>query len=128
MELVCSGRALLIREPPNIPPHLWFVVTDPRGTPLQVVAVMLRTARSFTDDTTVLEPGDHPFIRHKSVVQYSTARFFNVGRIDMALGQGRCRLLPDMSAELLRRVREGLLRSPYTVHAIRDYCTQQFQR
>jgi hypothetical protein len=34
--------------------------------------------------------------------------------------------MPDVSGDLLRRVRAGLLASPFTVNAVRDYCRPRF--
>jgi hypothetical protein len=34
--------------------------------------------------------------------------------------------MPDASEDLLGRVRAGLLASPFTVNAVRDYCRQRF--
>ena len=126
MEVVRAARALLLAEQPQFKPHLWFVVTDPDGVPPRVVAVMLRTATRFTDTTLVLHPGDHPFVRHESSVHYSTARWFRVSSILAAVRGGRCHLMPDASEDLLGRVRAGLLASPFTVNAVRDYCRQRF--
>jgi hypothetical protein len=123
---VRSGRALLLAEQPQFKPHLWFVLTDRDGVPPRVVAVMLRTATRFTDTTLVLRPGDHPFVRHESSVHYSTARWFSVSSILAAVSRGRCHLLPDASDDLLRKVRAGLLASPFTVNAVRDYCRLRF--
>ena len=126
MELVRAGRALLLRESPDAKPHLWFVITDPEGTPPRVIAVMLRTAQHFTDPTVVLAPGDHPFIHHESSVHYSTARWFSVNAISKAFLAGHCSLQADMSAPLLTRVRDGLLRSQFTVNALREDCRRCF--
>jgi hypothetical protein len=35
-------------------------------------------------------------------------------------------MMPDVSEDLLRRVRAGLLASPFTVNAVRDYCRPRF--
>ena len=126
MEIVRAGRALLLREVPQAKPHLWFVLTEPYGTPGRVVAVMLRSARRFTDKTLVLNTGDHPFVRRESSVQYSTARWFAVQALQKAFRDGRCSLQVDMSPALLARVREGLMKSPFTVNAIREYCGERF--
>jgi len=90
------------------------------------VAVVLRTATRFTGTTLVLRPGDHPFVRHESSVHYFTARWFGVSSILSAVSGGRCHLMPDASEDLLRRVRGGLLASPFTVNAVRDYCRPRF--
>lgn len=126
MTVICAGRALLLAEHPRSRPHLWLVLTDPAGRPPQVVAVMVRTVTSFTDATLVLDVGDHPFIKHKSSVHYSTARLFRVDAIHRAIQRTQCHLQPDMSEQLMERVRQGLLDSPFTIKAVREYCRKRF--
>lgn len=126
MNVIRAGASLLLAEPPLYKPHLWFVLTHPLGKPPRVVSVMLRSVARFTDSTLILRPGDHPFVRHDSAVHYSTARWLNVSAILRAVRDGRCHLKEDMTDELLRRVRSGLLESPFTVNALRDRCKDLF--
>lgn len=127
MKLLGAGRAILWRHTPGSPFHLWFVLTDPSGSPETVIAVCLKSKKRFTDDTVILGPGDHPFIRRESSVAYSTAGRFRVKELTAALAAGTCHLKEDMSAELLERVRAGLLKSQYTVNAIRQECQRLFE-
>ena len=126
MNVIRAGASLLLAEPPLYKPHLWFVLTHPLGKPPRVVSVMLRSVARFTDSTLILRPGDHPFVRPDSAVHYSTARWLNVSAILRAVRDGRCHLKEDMTDELLRRVRSGLLESPFTVNALRDRCKDLF--
>ena len=87
---------------------------------------MLRTTRRHTDGTLILDIGDHPFVKHESSVHYSSAQEFKVRAILREVSRGRCHLRESMSSNLLERVRRGLLDSPYTVHAIRDYCAERW--
>jgi hypothetical protein len=128
MDVIAAGRTIWLSEPPVSKPHLWLVLTDVIPAPPRVVAVMLRTATRFTDPTLILQPGDHPFIRHASSVHYSSATFLSLGRIGVALRTGNAHLREDMSEQLLERVRAGLLQSPFTVHAVRDFCRDYFTR
>jgi hypothetical protein len=127
--LIVAGSALLLSERTDLgveKPHLWLVLTDPRGQPPFVYAVMVRTRTRFTDDTLVLLPGDHPFIKHESSVHYSSAQRFRIDLLEDAIARGRCHPRDPMSRTLLHRVRAGLLASPYTVHAVRDACALAF--
>jgi hypothetical protein len=126
MNLIRAGSSLLLAEPPLHKPHLWFVLTDPVGKPPRVVAVMLRTVTRFTDPILVLTPGEHPFIRHDSAVHYSMARWLPVPSLLAAMKDGKCHLKEDMTHDLLRRVRQGLLQSPFTVNALREECAELF--
>ena len=126
MNIIRAGSALLLAEPPLFKPHLWFVLTDPQGQPPRIVAVMLRTVARFTDPTLVLKPAEHPFIRHDSSVHYSTARWFTVSALLAAMKTGKCHLKEDMAEELVHRVRQSLLESPFTVNALRDQCRDLF--
>ena len=126
MNLITAGRSLLLRTLADTKPHLWFILTDPADTPETVVGVMLRTQKTYTDPTVVLNVGDHDFVKHPSSVHYSTARWFRVEAMSRALSNGTAHLLDDMSAGLLKRVRKGLIDSPYTVNEIKEYCRSRF--
>jgi hypothetical protein len=126
MMVLGSGRTLLLSEPPLYNPHLWIILTDPDGKPPEVVAVMLRTVTSFTDQTLVLQPGEHPFVKHPTSVHYSTTRRFRVAAILTAIQSGRCHLREDATADLLQRAQAGLIASPFTVNAIREHCRERF--
>lgn len=123
-----AGTALLLSEPPFNKPHLWFVLTDPEGQPPRVVAVMMVSAKKHTDTTVLLQPGDHPFVKHLSSVHYSSAKWFPTRALTRAMQQGRCHLKETMSEKLLSRVRSGLLDSPYTIHAVSDFCRTRFEK
>lgn len=127
MSIVRAGSTLLLAEPPLNKPHLWVVLTDPDSEG-RVVAVMLRTATRFTDETLMLQPGDHPFVRHETSVHYSTARWFAVPALDDAMKRGRCHMRDEVSPELLARCCDGLLRSPFTVHAVAEFCRSCWKR
>ena len=124
MVSIHAGSSFLLIKPK---PHLWFVLTKPEGEFGIFVGVMLRTQRGFTDKTVVLDVGDHPFVRHPSSIEYGGARFFYLKNIKRAIKDGKCRPQEEMSDDLLRRVRNGLFNSSYTVPAIFNYCQARFQ-
>ncbi len=126
MELIGAGRSLLIYPDTDSKPHVWFVLTDPVGMPGKVVAVMIQSAKPYTDSTVLLEHGDHPFIRHQTSVSFGQATFFTLEKLQRYFQKGMCHLLQDMSAALLDKVRKGLLASARTPHSIRAYCQSQF--
>ena len=127
MDVIQAGRTILLWHEHHDKPHLWVILTDPEGSPPAVVAVMVRTCTRFTDGTVTLRPGDHPFIRHDSSVHYSTAKHFSVARLQSYFQSGACHLREDLSVELLHKIQQGLIDSPFTVHAIRDYCATRFR-
>jgi len=49
-----------------------------------------------------------------------------VRELRRAMETGRCHLRENMSRSLLARVRQGLLDSPFTVDAVRDFCKTKF--
>lgn len=92
-----AGRALVLRDA-RMGTHLWFVLTDPDPDRNSMVLVMLVTVKPHTDRTVQLNVGDHPFVRHESAV----------------------------SADLLTRVRAGLLASARTPNDVVEYCRPMF--
>ena len=106
--------------------HLWFVLTDPDPDTRLVVMVMLVTERTHTDRTVRLEVGDHTFISRATNVDYGGCRFVPLTKLERALETRRASLNSDASTALLRKLREGLLASSHTPHAIVDHCRPLF--
>ena len=66
-----------------------------------------------------LHPGDHPFIRHSSVVSYGRGRLGRLVSLESCLKRGVFRPQPPVSPELLLRIREAALDSPYVPGNVR---------
>ena len=106
--------------------HLWIVLTDPDSNGLSV-CVNVTTNRFGADTTVLLMPGDHPFIRHESVIHFEDARFIDLRRVQELLsrgssGQFACRTLEHCTHILLDRIRKGLLLSKRTPNEIKERC------
>jgi hypothetical protein len=106
--------------------HLWFVLTDRNPDRNSMVLVMLVTVKMHTDRTLHLHVGDHPFVRHESAVDFGTATYVPAEKLQEALASGRATLAADMSADLLARVRAGLLASARTPNDVADHCRALF--
>lgn len=53
--------------------HLWVVVSNPTADG-SIAMVNFTTLRRPCDETCVLNAGDHPFIRHPTIVAYGRGR------------------------------------------------------
>ncbi|HET8649067.1 MAG TPA: hypothetical protein VFL95_03430 [Gemmatimonadales bacterium] len=93
MQFVRAGAAFLFVDPRfKGLPHLWVILNNPSSAFAdgKVIAVSFVTARSYTDATVILQPGDHPFIRHATSVDYGGAKLWRVEMIEHEIGERRC--------------------------------------
>jgi hypothetical protein len=108
------GDTVVLAKPGQQKEHLWAILTQPIPPGRQAVIVNLTTLRPGSDTTIVLQPGEHPFISHPTVVFYADARIVNVTTIQEGLRQGLFRQHSAFAPAVLKRIQEGLLRSPFT--------------
>jgi|ERR1019366_1845646 hypothetical protein len=92
--------------------HLWVVITIPDGTGV-VLIVNFTSHRPSCDESCVVEVGEHPFVKHKTVVAYEKARSCDP-KVQAMFKSNASRRDP-VSADLLKRIQEGALKSDLTV-------------
>lgn len=94
-------------------PHLWILVTEPaQGEPAVLVSVT--TLRHAKDQTVVLQPGDHAWIQHASVVYYADAQVTTQERLQAWIDGGLAEPNDPCSGELLNLIRSGISASEFT--------------
>ncbi len=104
------------------------MVTKPDPQTHLCALVSVTTLRNSKDQTIILRPGDHPFIRHDSTVFYGDAMIVDVRRLDaeiaagLALGREKC------SQPTLKLVQDGVAASPFTRPKILRFCRDQWSR
>lgn len=124
--LRCGDTFLLPKSAYEVE-HLWIVITDPEPDSNKAVCVNITSRNSFSETTVILKKGDHPFIKHESVINYADARELDLGKVYEVLNTptrqrfafGIC---DPCSPELLRRIQDGLLVSRYVKKGLKEYC------
>ena len=104
--------------------HLWILVTPPINN--CSVGVNLTKLRPNADTTVILQPGEHPFIKIQSTILYSDSRHIDLLKLSEMLDKGSfkftCAAHTKCNAQLLAKIQNGLLVSPYTPTDIKDFC------
>lgn len=108
------GDTIILPKPGAEKEHLWVVVTNPDPNTGEVIMVNLTTQRPHSDTTTVLLPGEHPFIDRPTVAFYNDARLAKATLLDSSVAQGVGRNHAVASAALLLKLQSGLVASPFT--------------
>lgn len=106
--------------------HLYVVLTRPEGHPPMAVMVNLTSKRSYSDSTVALGESDHPFIKHATVVNYKGARLFNVQILKQQIDNKTVSAHYPFEPEILKRIQDGILQSPFTAGRIKKYCAERF--
>lgn len=126
---VKPGATLLYPSGPADDPrrnHLFVVMTPPSGPAKQVLIVPVCSKHEHSDPTCVIKTGEHPFIRHDSVVEYRRARV-DVTAEQLMRGVGKKELVPKepISEALFARIRAGFQQSrfvkPFARQFLKDY-------
>lgn len=95
--------------------HLFILLTGPYGPAKQVLMVSVITLRreGRYDDSCILKPGDHEFIKHESCVAYSLCRLEPAEKLSNGVA---CRAFTDCGLLLepvFDRVIAGMRKSPF---------------
>ena len=123
---IYPGTCILLPKPSGDIRHLWIVLTEPEGDPPQVVIVNLTKQKNGADQTCVLQPGDHEFVKTETIVHYGDARLAPAEPLRTIAKMPGYDFHEDCSHQLLERVRKGLFDSPYTPKKIKTYCKDRF--
>lgn len=120
------GDAFLLPKPNEDVSHLWIILTSADPENGRVIIVNFTTRRPHSDTTVIIHPREHPFVVRPTVVFYADARLVLLSDIEAAIQQGITRPHEPLAPALLKRVQEGLLRSPHTSGKIKTafqkYC------
>ena len=119
MFFVVKRATLLIPSGPLSDPnrkHLFICLTDPAGVAKETLMVSVSTIRTGlpADETCHLFDGDHPFIKHKSFVDYRNARIIAAEKLVKGVSQGLFTALDTLETSVFARVCYGLTQSPLT--------------
>jgi hypothetical protein len=119
------GDTFLLPKSAKQTEHRWIILTNP-ATDGTAICVNVTSWRTGCDETVVLQPGDHDFIKKKSVVHYEDARPMHLERIEELLATGTdkfvCKQMLCCTYALMDKLREGLLKSKRTPKGIKAYC------
>lgn len=110
-------------------PHLWILITEPEPQAGLAVIVNVTSLQKHSDKTTILTAREHPYLTHDSVVLYADARIVDVRMIEKGLNDARklFRQFAPCSAELLKKVCDGIGDSPYTSEKIYNFCLEHWR-
>jgi hypothetical protein len=96
--------------------HLHFILSAlPDGS---VIVAHFTSRRAYTDDTCVIKPGEHPFVKKETIVRYDQAHICPAANL-ASLEGSIIRKLEPLSDELLARIQQGALSSPQTPDKIK---------
>lgn len=112
--------------------HLWVIVAEIDTTANTAICVNVTSRRGHSDTTCILKAGDHRFVDHDSVINYSDAREMPLDLVEQALlvrtTQFVCKLHDPCKPEVLARIQQGLLDSKQTPKGIKAQCRKLWCR
>ncbi|MBI4471233.1 MAG: hypothetical protein HY646_01100 [Acidobacteria bacterium] len=110
--MIALGDAFWAQNPnSNNPPHLYFVISDPRRNAGHVLLVNMTERRAGSDESCLLLPGVHSCVKKESVIQYAEAIFPEARMVEHAVYKGVFVAAAHAEMPLVRRMLEGALAS-----------------
>jgi hypothetical protein len=86
------------------------------------------TLRESKDQTIILQPSDHPFIVHPSIIFYGDARIVQASQLATQLKAGLIRSHSPCSAKLVQEIVNGLFASEHTKRKIITFCREALKK
>ena len=117
-----AGDTFLPPVPYN---HLYMVISDPSIDPSKVVMVSFTTHTPNEEQLCIVEKGEHPFVKVKTVVRYKDARCSSATDIEKAVSNGSLATQAPLSEELLMRIRDGAALSDFLPEGCRKVLVVQ---
>ena len=123
------GDTLLIPAPGAVAtPHLWIVITQPHPETHLCALVSVTTLRNSKDQTVLLRPGDHPFIRHDSTIFFGDGMIVDARRLEAEVRAGLALVREKCPPATLKLVQDGATASPFTRPKFLRFCREHWRQ
>jgi len=124
------GDTFLLPKPGGQVEHLWIAL-EGENDGGEILCVNITTKREDSDSTVILQPGEHGFIKHESVVHYEDARWMPMKQVCALVDGASTRIVCERSYActyaLMDKVKNGLLASKRTPIGIKTFCQSKWR-
>ncbi|MBW7995172.1 MAG: hypothetical protein FVQ81_01110 [Candidatus Glassbacteria bacterium] len=114
--MISVKDTFLSRRPPNTTKHLYIVISEIDD---KVLIVGVTSHKPGKDGSCVLVSGDHPFIKHDSVISYKDAFETEKNHLATALSSGAINQRAAIADEVLEKILAGAKISPRLGRSLR---------
>jgi hypothetical protein len=114
------GDTFLFCDKDDEEAHLNIVITEPTSTG-EVITVAVTTRHKKSDAMVPLEVGDHPYIKHPSVLTFAYAKIRTITAIEKVIENGDAKKCEPMDEKFLRRARSALTESEFTPYEVVEF-------
>ncbi|MGE5343067.1 MAG: hypothetical protein ACM3SY_16455 [Candidatus Omnitrophota bacterium] len=116
-----AGSTFLLPTPPNYKIfHLFILIAVEKNTGRGLI-VNVTTHRAGRDESCILIPGDHPFVKHKSVINYEYSRIIFISDLKQYLLVDQLKLSDPVNPELLKRIQQRGMESKVIENKCRNF-------
>ena len=92
--------------------HLWIIINEPVAHGEVALFVNATSLAEGMEETCVLRPGDHAFIKHDSCIHFAAAKSATIKQLETLEARGLIHRRPPVSPTLLAKIRAGAQISP----------------
>jgi hypothetical protein len=93
--------------------HVWTIISDPSKDSQKLLIVNFTSWQPHLDQACPIDVGEHPFIRGRTLVNYSRARVVTDAQLEALKAAGRMEFLVSLSSALLAKIRTAAMRSTW---------------
>jgi len=121
------GDTFLNKSSSGIPQHLWIIISHLTYISEQLVIVNFTTYQGFggEDQSCLLDKAEHPFIKHKTYVNYRDAKVVQIHNLEKLQTTGLITRMTPVTNILLAKILEGAEQSPFLKFEIRKILEDQ---
>jgi hypothetical protein len=110
----------------NVDSHLLVLISKPELDPNHLVFVSLTTWETYKDDSCLLFPCDHSFVKHDTCVRYDGVPYTpSITQVEKLLSNGKLRKREPINSEVLRRILEGAAETRFIPNRLATILTEQ---
>ncbi|MCL2710729.1 MAG: hypothetical protein FWE95_07600 [Planctomycetaceae bacterium] len=128
-----AGDTFLLQDHKTGSRHLYVVISDPSQSSNEIFIGMIssyeQSYERYKEECCLLRVGDHPFIKHDSVVVYKIppADLVSQSTLDQWQSADILKPKPPVEASVLKRIQQGYVHSRYQTDRIYQLlCRQKF--